>query len=126
MKFQKFISISSAILLLSLSWTAFAEKCNAEAEFLKAYPANDVPSKFKFKFRVESDDCVESSCMGFIQTKIHYQTAEGRSTWSEKQIRYRIKGGETSTEATDETYPGGPLYPIQINDVDVMEVSCSK
>lgn len=126
MKFHSFITTPSLFILLSFSGAANADDCNAEAEFLRSYPANNTPSKFKFKFRVESDDCDKYGCTGHVHYRIHYQDKDGDARESESKIEsYRIREGDTSREITHETYPGRASSPIQVRDVDITEVTCS-
>ena len=111
--------------MLGLSATAYADSCKAVADFTHAFPANERPSKFKFKFRLESDDCKEYGCSGWVHYRIHFEYESGRSNAKSTLVRYRIPAGQKSREIMDETYPAGGTDRIKVRDVEITEVSCS-
>jgi hypothetical protein len=104
---------------------AYADRCTAVAEFLRAYPANEVPSKFKFKFRVSSEDCQRYGCSGYVHYTIHFQYSDGDSNRKSTLVSYRIPAGQEVREVTDETYPSGALMKVQVRDAEIGEVSCT-
>lgn len=118
----------AAIGVLICVWggEANAGDCRAEAEFIHSYPANKDNSKFKFKFRVSSDDCVLYSCSGYVHYRIHFEWASGGSSSKSTLVRYYIPSGQRFTEVTDETFPTSVSNSNTIiRDVEVKEVSCS-
>ena len=114
-----------ALSFLTVSQLVLADRCVADAEFVRAFPTNEYPSKFKFKFRVASDDCNRYGCTGWVHYRIHYEYKSGTSNAATTLVRYRIDDGQRFTEVTDETYPGLATSPIQVRDVEINEVSCS-
>ena len=104
---------------------ARADRCTADAEFLHAYPANPDKTKYKFKFRVSSDDCTRYGCTGYVHYRIHFDYKSGRSNGKSTLVSYRIPAGQKSREVTDETYPSSVGLGIAVRDVEIGEVSCS-
>lgn len=125
MKIKLFVSAAVVAILLSAATSAQADRCHASSDFLKSYPANEIPSKFKFKFRVESDECTRYACRGYVKYTIHYQYKDGDSNKNSSLVSYTIRPGDGETEVTDEHYPSGSSTKIQIRDVDVTEVTCA-
>lgn len=117
--------ISIGISLSLIMNFAHADRCSADAEFKHAYPANEIPSKFKFKFRVTSDQCERWSCRGYVHYKIHYETEGGTSLSKSSLVRYTIPDGQDSVEITDETYPSSGSGKITVRDIEIGEITCS-
>lgn len=107
------------------SSAANAARCTAEAEFMHSYPANELPSKFKIKHRVSSDDCTKYGCSGYVHYTIHYAYTDGTQNEKSTLVSYRISAGQKSREVTDEVYPDTGTSKIKVRDVEIGEVTCS-
>ena len=122
------VLMGGLVLVLVCAWgtSAYADRCLAEAEFIHSYPANPDNSKFKFKFRVSSEECKGYSCGGWVQYTIHYQTEEGKSYTKSTLTKYYISRGQRSAEVTDEIHPHFMTTKnLIIRDAAISEVSCS-
>jgi hypothetical protein len=105
---------------------AYADRCLAEAEFIHSFPTNKDNSRFKFKFRVASENCTTYGCTGYIRHRIHFEWATGGSSATSTLVSYRIPAGQRSVEVVHEMFPAsGPNANTIIRDVEVGEVSCS-
>jgi hypothetical protein len=100
-------------------------KCGTDAEFVHSWPVDKDNDKFKFKFRVSSDDCDQYSCRGYVNYRIHFTWLSGGSSGKSTLVRYTIPKGQRSIEVTDETFPSGANMAINVRDVEIGEVSCS-
>ena len=107
------------------SENARADQCAAVADFTHAFPSNELPSRFKFKFRLESSDCKEYACTGFVHYRIHYDYASGGSNAKTTLVRYRIPVQQKSVEVLDEVFPAGGTTRVKVRDVQVTQVTCS-
>lgn len=99
-------------------------KCSVDAEFVHSWPVDKDNDKFKFKFRVSSDDCDEYSCRGYVHYRIHYDWRSGGSNSKSTLVRYTIPNGQRSMEITDETYPSGANMALNVRDVEIGKISC--
>jgi len=124
---MKSLWIASCIFLATyvVSSRAVADECKAIADFTHAFPTNDLPSEFKFKFIVESDDCSEYGCTGWIRYRIHFEYESGQPNSKSTLVQYRIPAGQESREVMDETYPAGGTDIIKVRDVEITSVSCT-
>lgn len=100
--------------------------CTADAEFVHSWPVDKANDQFKFKFRVSSDDCSESSCSGHVNFRIHFNWRSGGNSAKTTLVSYRIPKGQRSTEVTHETFPSGAGMALDVRDVEMREVSCSQ
>jgi hypothetical protein len=100
-------------------------KCTPDAEFVHSWPVDKDNDKFKFKFRVSSDDCNEYSCRGYIHYRIHFNWRSGGNNTKTTLVRYTIRKGQRATEVTDELFPSGANMALNVRDVEINEVSCS-
>lgn len=107
------------------SSAANATRCTAEAEFMHSYPANELPSKYKIKHRVSSDDCTKYGCSGYVHYTIHYAYEDGTPNEKSALVSYRISAGQKSREVTDEVYPDTGTSKTRVRDVEIGEVSCT-
>ena len=111
--------------LVAVAGPVQAGKCTADAEFVHSYPSNDTKSKFKFKFRVSSDNCTEYSCTGYVHYRVHFDYESGISNSDTTLISYRIPKDQKSREITHEMYPASSDSKLKIRDVEIQEVTCS-
>jgi hypothetical protein len=110
---------------LGMATPVSADSCKAIADFTHAFPADDRSTKFKFKFRVESDDCNEYACSGWIHYRIHFEYENGAANTKATLVSYRIPAGQQSREVMAATYPSGATMSIRVRDVEITEVSCT-
>lgn len=123
-RYLRLVTVVLASGLALAAGSARADRCTADAEFLHSYPANQDKTKFKFKFRVSSDDCTRYGCTGYVHYRIHFDYKSGSSNGKSTLVSYRIPAGQKSREITDETYPSGVSSGIAVRDVEIGEVSC--
>jgi hypothetical protein len=101
-----------------------SDGCTTDAEFVHSWPVDKANDEFKFKFRVSSDDCSESSCSGYVNYRIHFNWRSGGNSGKTTLVRYRIPRGQRSAEVVDETFPSGASMAVDVRDVEIGEVSC--
>lgn len=119
------MGIMVLVLVSTCGASAYADQCLAEAEFLHSYPANNDNTKFKFKFRISSEECTNYSCSGWVRFRIHFDWISGGSNSKSTLVKYFISKGQRSVEVTDETYPSGATLSLNVRDVEIFDVSCS-
>ncbi len=125
---MRFAKRQLSLLILStlcLGGHAMADRCTAEADFERAYPSNSNATRYKFKFRTSSDDCTEYGCSGYVHYRIHFLYSSGNPNSKTTLVSYRIPAGQRSRDITDETFPSGAGMSVQVQDVEITEVTCS-
>lgn len=100
------------------------DRCSAAADYVRSWPLNDSKSKWAFKFKISSNECDRYSCRGYIHYTIHYRNQYGSRT-STTLVSYTIARRDHNTEVVQETYPGPTGIPIQVDDVEISDVSCT-
>jgi hypothetical protein len=119
-----FVRFALIIYSICMASTVYADRCTADAEFDNFWKTGN--NKFKFKFIIESEDCVQYSCRGYINYTIHFTNAEGESRTETTLTSYSIKEDSSIAEEVHEHYVSEPTYdPVGIDDVEITEVSCS-
>lgn len=122
---MKFAEAAFALAVLSMTSSPLrAERCSANAEVERFWEVT--PNfKYKVKFTVESSDCDEYSCRGYIKFRSHYSYLDGDSNSSREITAYTIHKGQSRGEVVKEIIPSSPSLKINLDDIEVGEVSCS-